>query len=266
MGVPMLWKDFDAIPTHGVLEAMYMCSLDCISLATRHNLVCDVGGWQEVVAAKDRKAGGELQWWAVLSDVPQAVVTLVEFLVTRFKSLQQALVACDGGLGDGKLNAREFTTGMLRLGFNVPSASKKRKTKRRSSTSSVAPGRAQSANGRAQSANHSAMNTDEVLMSAYRFLDPNGDGAVTAKEFDFLEGVWRELAQSTWEFVRLVRERFGSVAAAWQTADEDASGAIDFDEFQRLAQAWHFRGPLRQIFFFLQRVVQMLLVKRSGCP
>merc|ERR1719171_196306 len=88
-------------------------------------------------------------------------------------------------------------------------------------------------------------------MNSYRFLDPNGDGAVTAREFCFLEGLWHELRQSTWEFVCLLREHFGSVEDAWQIADQDSGGSIDFVEFQRLAQLWCFDGPLRQIFFFL---------------
>jgi len=258
----MGWSQFEAIPVHGVLEATYICSLDCVSLKARQRLASSIGGWPAIPA--DGKPGETVQQWAVLSDVPQEVVTLLEFLVHRFASLQQAFDACDAGVGDGKLNAREFTTGMTRLGFRMPNARRKRKGKPHLAgrkPSGVETERTKSTRG---SGNPSAGVEEEengelsskhaaVLMSVYRFLDPNGDGAVTATEFRFLEGVWRELSQSTWEFVRLLQDLFGSVEASWDMADADGSGAIDFDEFQRLAQVWHFHGPLRQIFLFLAK-------------
>jgi hypothetical protein len=205
-----------------------------------------------------------VQWWAVLNDVPQEVVSLVEFLVLRFTSLKQAFDACDGGQGDGKLNAREFITGMIRLGFRVPPASRKRGKAKASGAAAKVSVAETAQSGQTLPSKPAAMGAEDehsehssnragILMSVYRFLDPNGDGAVTAKEFCFLEGVWRELRQSTWEFVRLLRERFGSIEASWEMADLDISGAIDFDEFQGLAQLWHFHGPLRQIFLFLAK-------------
>jgi len=147
---------------------------------------------------------------------------------------------------------------MIRLGFCVPSPSKKRKTKERRGKAAVSASSEQLVRSETTDLEEhleveGASQRATVLMTAYRFLDPNGDGAVTAKEFSFLQGIWRELWQSTWEFVELVRELFGSVEAAWSFADVDGSGAIDFEEFQQLAERWHFQGSLRQIFLFLAK-------------
>jgi len=255
MGVPQSWSQLDAIPSLGIFEATYKCSLDCVRENARGKLASELGGWPGLSAGE---ASGAVKWWAVLSDVPQEAVTLVEFLTARFKSLQQAFNACDTGGGDGKLNAREFINGMIRVGFELPELKRRKTAGRRQSaqpaisepSSSLGESRDLSRNLGGDLSDHVSQRA-AVLMSAYRFLDPNGDGAVTVKEFCYMEGIWRELQQSTWEFVRLVQEQFGSIEASWSEADENGSGAIDFDEFQRLAERWHFHGPLRQIFSFL---------------
>merc|ERR1711988_1616143 len=78
MGVPLSWSQLEAMPDHGVLEATYTCSLDCARLNARHRLASAYGGWTAVPG--EGSPCGALKWWAVLSDVPPEVVTLLEFL------------------------------------------------------------------------------------------------------------------------------------------------------------------------------------------
>merc|ERR1712060_588692 len=90
-----------------------------------------------------------------------------------------------------------------------------------------------------------------VLTAVFRFLDPNGDGEVSAKEFTALEGVWRELRQTTWEFVCHLRWSFGTLRDAWGAADEDGSGMLSNAEFIMFARNCKFHGPIQQIYMLL---------------
>jgi len=87
-----------------------------------------------------------------------------------------------------------------------------------------------------------------VVAVVYNFLDPNNDGDVTFKEFNAFGGIWRELQQTKWEFIRHMRECFGSLEEAWSFADEDGSGSLDWVEFKRLVRRWDFAGPIKHIF------------------
>lgn len=92
-----------------------------------------------------------------------------------------------------------------------------------------------------------------MLTEVFRYLDPNDSGNVSVKEFSALNGIWRELRQTMWEFVQHLRTRFGTLADAWDEADADGNGSLDNGEFLDLAVRWAFDGPVLPIYMFLDK-------------
>jgi hypothetical protein len=93
----------------------------------------------------------------------------------------------------------------------------------------------------------------EILTTCFKFLDPNNDAELSQREFEVMEGIWKELQLTLYEFVQHITDCFGSLENAWVVTDVDHSEAVDYDEFEHLAQLWQFDGPVKHIFMFLDR-------------
>jgi len=91
----------------------------------------------------------------------------------------------------------------------------------------------------------------EVISSVFRYLDTSHDGDISAREFETLERVWRELQQSMFELKRDLEVYYGSLQNAFEAIDLDESGAISFEEFKKCVEATHFDGPVQEIFMFI---------------
>lgn len=255
-GVPLSWgsEQFDCLPSRGVFEGTYCSSQDDIRLKARLRLARSVG-WQGL-PEDCAKLEGALTLWSVLDQVPKEVLQLVEWITSREKSfadedcakpLQATFKACDAS-GDRNLQLQEFVTGVDELGFRLPPEPRRRRGPLERASVKPEPSPRMKTMTLAEKQLERKV---QVLTAVYRWLNPNNDGNLSEKEFGVLQGVYRELRQTTWEFVHHIKERFGSLATAWAAADHNGNGQIDQAEFHWLARRWRFDGPTRQIFMFL---------------
>mmetsp|Transcript_39086 Transcript_39086/g.101018 ORF Transcript_39086/g.101018 Transcript_39086/m.101018 type:complete len:222 (-) Transcript_39086:71-736(-) len=171
----------------------------------------------------------------VLDDVPGEVVRCLVFMILYFDSVPAAFGFCDQNK-DGKLNHKEFvqrlsTTGCL-LGPIV-----KPEEVMRSPLGEAAAQEKQT----------------ELLTSVYRFLDSSNNGEISRREFNLLQAIWSELHQSMVEFRNHVVDCFGSLDEGWEFADANGDGHLEWSEFDALAGVYHFDGPVRQIFLYLDK-------------
>jgi len=275
-GIPLSWENIDAIPERGVFDATYMCSMENVRLRVRRRFAGPgLGGWIGL-PEEPVELTRIIRWWTVLEAVPQDVIRVLVFLVTDFNSLGDAFSTCDVN-GDGKLNHKEFCGQLLKSGFRVGGAGYKAPippislpasprdspelhegrptTPRRDSAKRKGPGpdgiqKPPLSPGEAKVQEDQAM---EALTMVYRFLDASNDGDISLKEFELLQGIWRELWQSMWEFKNHLLECFGSLENAWLVGDRDDSNMLEYTEFQRLCKFRSFNGPVRQIFLYLDK-------------
>lgn len=255
-GVPLTWgtEQIDYLPSRGVFEGTYCSSQDDVRLKARLRLARSVGWHLQEDGAKLESI---LTLWSVLDEVPKEVLQLVEWITSKsftddgvVEPLQATFKACDVS-GDKNLQLQEFVTGITELGFRLPPEPRRRRGPLEKSQTGL-PRSEQSARTKQRSqAEKQQERKVQVLTAVYRWLNPNNDGNLSVKEFGFLQGVYRELRQTTWEFVQHIKERFGSLATAWDAADHNGNGQIDQAEFHWLARRWRFDGPTRQIFMFL---------------
>jgi Ca2+-binding EF-hand superfamily protein len=94
---------------------------------------------------------------------------------------------------------------------------------------------------------------NDILSITFKFLDPNNDTELSQLDFGVLEGIWRELMLTMWEFYQHLLDILGSLENAWAHADEDGNQSMEMHEFEKLARTWHFDGPVRQIFMYLDQ-------------
>lgn len=257
-GVPQTWEQFENIPPKGIFEAVYRCSMDTVKLRARRRVAVQAG-WENI-PDDEAKMMTAVTWWSVLDEVPMELIHLLEFFFQKFDCLDEVFKFLDVN-SDGVLNAREFMESIRSLGYTLPPDSTKAgiNGKARALTVVSQPSNSKKTiadNGRTSDLSSKIQSAEEerlidAIMVVNRFLDPNHDGAITHKEFKVLEGIWRELTQTSWEFVRHMRTCFMSLRNAWEFADEDGSGSMDWAEFKRLARRWEFDGPIRHVYMHM---------------
>lgn len=289
-GVPLSWDTFDNVPGHGIFEGVFNSSADNVRLHVRRKLASTVGGWTNLPEDR-QTLKDSVHLWANIEDMPEEVVQWANFCVSKYPSLVDTFKACDkSGDGNLSLSefTEGFLNLGFRLPPD-PNKPDKGRARRNAVKRSASRALSMAESVISEMSEHSDENSDKfkgdtpsprlprkdkkfarvvnkvletqskagdercvtVLTSVYRYLDPNNDGAVSLPEFLSLQGMWRELRQATWEFVDHVTQVFGSLEQAWEFADEDGSGEIDYEEFARLARKWQYDGPLHQIYMYL---------------
>eukprot|EP00927_Polykrikos_kofoidii_P047929 TRINITY_DN42204_c0_g1_i2.p1 TRINITY_DN42204_c0_g1~~TRINITY_DN42204_c0_g1_i2.p1 ORF type:complete len:187 (+),score=34.11 TRINITY_DN42204_c0_g1_i2:172-732(+) len=151
-------------------------------------------------------------------------------------------------LDNASLILNDFVAGCTACGFRVIelSTDKKPKRSRRLKVGGqsilVSPGAPEGSD---------AIST---LTAVYRFLDANNNSILTSKEFVILDGLWRELRQSMWEFVHIVvAKHCGSIEDAWDMIDVDKNGKISQEEFCDIVKLWGIDGRTEHIYSYLDR-------------
>merc|ERR1711865_1026336 len=90
------------------------------------------------------------------------------------------------------------------------------------------------------------------LKNIFRYLDPSGEGGISAKEFQVLELLWNEYHLCITEFVQFINRTIGDdMDEAWNFFDEDGSGEIDKAEWLIACQNVGYFGPVLPILHFL---------------
>jgi len=279
-GLPQSWKNLENIPTKGLFKSSYRCSRKHAKLKSRRKLAATVAGWA-ALPNSDKDLEQLTVWWAVLAEVPDEVVMVVEFFFARFASLSfhDVILRAFGELdsdGDNGLTLKELEDNMRSLGFKPPMEDLNKKLWWKNledtmmSAASINTGRA----SETRKVHHNlgsrkalagvlppealhlledAIETEnvhlrEVMSVAYKYLTPSGSPTLNIADFKALESTWRELQQITWEFRKHLRGFFGSFETAWSFADQDDSGEICWDEFKQLVLQTDFDGPMRHIF------------------
>eukprot|EP00746_Dinoflagellata_sp_MGD_P010491 gnl/MRDRNA2_/MRDRNA2_121680_c0_seq1.p1 gnl/MRDRNA2_/MRDRNA2_121680_c0~~gnl/MRDRNA2_/MRDRNA2_121680_c0_seq1.p1 ORF type:complete len:588 (+),score=92.75 gnl/MRDRNA2_/MRDRNA2_121680_c0_seq1:252-1766(+) len=279
-GVPNSWEKFDGIPTYGHFKVTYVCSIDNIRLRTRRRLACDWGGWE--MPEDGKSILKNLEWWALLDEQPPEVNEFIEFLAARYEDLAKPFSVIDTS-GDGNVTLSEFLIGMKNLGyvppsgqvqapdspkFNVPEGPKipssvssnwKKAALRVRAVTKPMMGAKTKTMGPRDS--RGMVNCEEAVLkrneSAYkeifRFLNVDAHGEISLKEWKRMEAYMRELKLSMCEFVDYLLMGFGDLDTAWEAADADGSGALDLEEFLAVGEKWVVVGPVRPIFFYLDK-------------
>lgn len=238
-GIPNSWAELENIPTQGLVQCTYTCSVDRQNLKARRRLAASVGGWTNLPDTT-------FDFWSCLEDVPVEVLKVVTFMIRTWKSTDAAFSALNTQ-PDNMLNHKEFVDGLTKAGCCKP--------KRRRVPAFLPQSTSTTSSARLMPSPRSEDEEDatqlETLSSVFRYLDTSHDGDISRKEFETLERVWRELHQSIYELKRDLEVFYGSLQQAFEAIDLDESGAISFEEFKKCVQATHFDGPVQEIFMFI---------------
>lgn len=236
-GIPKSWDELENIPAQGLVQCTYNCAVDRQNLKVRRRLASLVGGWTHLPDTA-------FDFWSCLDDVPQEVLKVVMFMIRQWGSTDAAFAALNTQ-PDNMLNLKEFVDGLTKAG-----CCKARRPKKIG-----VPGLQSAIAKPMMRSDVPDDETDapqvEVISSVFRYLDTSHDGDISAREFETLERVWRELQQSMFELKRDLEVYYGSLQNAFEAIDLDESGAISFEEFKKCVEATHFDGPVQEIFMFI---------------
>lgn len=214
MGIPRSWETH--IPDFGVFKCQYVCSADDRQFGFRKQLAQKYGYLAQEFSEKD------INWWTGLNEPPADVIDLLEFLISRVRSMDEAFDIIDGGepgcTANSELTLREFESGVKSMGC--------KKFEGRDEMARIA--------------------------AVFRYLDPGGEGTVSKKEWMVLEQLWCEFDLTIKEFVQFLQFAFGpDLSAAWDALDEDGGGELTEDEFLDGAKAIGYFGPAEVVFALL---------------
>lgn len=214
-GVPRAWENRAKMPKEGTFHVGYECAPEDRKFQLRKELLETCGCWTLSVQED------EVMWWSALKEVPLAVREYLEFLIPRYKSLDEVFRIIDGPGGNGVISFREFEEGIKKMKCRL----------------------------------FKGPNEAQKIADVFRYLDPSGEGQVSKGEWTVLERIWKEVDLSIFEFVqfcdRTWRPRDDTMSEAWSALDEDGSGSITKKEWSSVLQEAGFFGPAMPIFHFI---------------
>lgn len=206
------------MPQVGVFRCRYVCAPENRNFYMRKELFENYGHWRLQAGAQD------IMWWSTLSEAPDDVLELLEFMIDKYPNLQKPFRIIDGDGGNGVIGKDEFRQGIRKMGC-------------KKFTGAFA---------------------DIQIQSIFNFLDPSGEGTVSKREWLVLDQLWKELTLSFQEFVRFLGREFDwavdCLDLAWDKLDQDQSGSVSRDEWQSIVQGeYKYFGPCKRIFEFLDQ-------------
>jgi len=218
MGVPRSWEVLTKMPETGVFSVSYDCSPEQRAFALRRKFFEVYGCWSADLEDED------VSWWSSFNDVPLAVREFLEFISSRYESMDEAFVVIDGEKGNGKITCREFEEGIRKM--------KCKKFK--------------------------GQNEASRISEIFRYLDPSGEGEISKQEWAVLNKMLKEIDLSIWEFVQFCDRTWppvdpASLSTAWHALDEDGSGSITKKEWVGVLREAGFFGPALPIFCFIDQ-------------
>ncbi|CAE7711804.1 Vti1b, partial [Symbiodinium necroappetens] len=221
MGVPRSWADLAKLPSAGIFRCRYVCSPEDRQVEFRKKLAQTYGYMAGNFSPSD------VAWWTGLKEAGDDVLDLLEFFISRYNHVDEAFRDIDGGVkegenanttSNGELTLREFEAGLKDIGcfkFKGP-------------------------------------NEKERIGAVFRYLDPGGEGNVSLQEWQILDQLWKEFVLSIQEFVQFLIFVFGEdLEEAWITLDDDESGELSEDEWNKAVADIGYFGPSRVVFALL---------------
>eukprot|EP00931_Biecheleriopsis_adriatica_P086251 TRINITY_DN60961_c0_g1_i1.p1 TRINITY_DN60961_c0_g1~~TRINITY_DN60961_c0_g1_i1.p1 ORF type:complete len:1472 (-),score=264.42 TRINITY_DN60961_c0_g1_i1:6-4421(-) len=213
MGVPRSWAEPKSVPTSGRFLGKYICAPEDRQFNLRRMLAVKYGYQHADVSISDVK------WWTGLTEPPDDVLDLLEFLLSRFKNVDEVFYKIDGSAagstGNGEITLREFEEGLKEMEC------------------------------------HKFEGPEEKIRigNIFRYLDPGGEGSISLDEWRVLGQLWSEFELSIQEFVQFVIRAFGeNLQDAWEALDDDGSGELSEAEFFEAVKNIGYFGPARVVF------------------
>mmetsp|Transcript_69167 Transcript_69167/g.174686 ORF Transcript_69167/g.174686 Transcript_69167/m.174686 type:complete len:1404 (-) Transcript_69167:67-4278(-) len=221
LGVPKSWGNEAVIPKEGKFRARYMCAPEYRNFAHRKDIAATYG----FLSGLEELQEEDVQWWTGLQEVPEDVLNLLEFFISRYDDVEQPFRDIDGVDGNGVITLKELVEGLEELGckkFDTPKGGTETRTK--------------------------AQRIDAI----FRYLDPGAEGSVSRDEWNILGQLWKEFDQTIKEFVYFLMLTFGDdLLDAWQALDADDSGEMDEQEFLEAVEKIGYFGPAILVFALL---------------
>eukprot|EP00403_Amphidinium_massartii_P029168 CAMPEP_0178388864 /NCGR_PEP_ID=MMETSP0689_2-20121128/9814_1 /TAXON_ID=160604 /ORGANISM="Amphidinium massartii, Strain CS-259" /LENGTH=902 /DNA_ID=CAMNT_0020009283 /DNA_START=265 /DNA_END=2974 /DNA_ORIENTATION=+ len=242
LGVPRSWEVFERMPTGGVFKCRYLSAPEDHRWNKRRD-------WLEMYTyfPSASLTEADVTWWNALHDIPLEVIEYVGFLCKEHNSVMDAFAEVDGSDGShstGVLGFTKFESSMETMKCHL----------------------------------FDGPNQEEHLRAIFRYLDRNGNGQVSKKEWAILEPIARELQLSLRLFVQLLERKFNeSLEAAWEWLVNDSKdqrlGAqgkkdplkctITEEEWSAKLRGARYFGPVRPIFLMLDTTKQGHLTYES---
>lgn len=221
LGVPKSWGVVENLPKDGKFRATYMCAPEYRNFQHRK----EIAGTYGFLGGLEELQEDQVQWWTGLQEVPEDILNLLEWFISRYENVEQPFRDIDGVGGNGVITLQEFTEGLNDLGckkFDVVPGSGEVRTK--------------------------AQRLDAI----FRYLDPGAEGSVSRDEWNVLGQLWKEFDQTIKEFVYFLMLTFGDdLLDAWAALDSDDSGEMDETEFLEAVEQIGYFGPARLVFALL---------------
>lgn len=209
LGIPRSWEKFSEIPKGGVFKATYTCGPESRKFEARKRLAESWGNY--VIDC----GGDEVMWWTGLTEPPEDVLDLLEWIIGKYSNPKQAFKAIDGDGGNGVITLREFEESLKEL----------------------------------KCTKFEGKDEKERVLKVFRYLDPGGEGSVSEDEWMILDQLWKEYQLSISEFVHYLQRQFGdNLADAWAFLDDDDSGELTLDEWVQAVESIGFFGPSKVVF------------------
>jgi len=214
MGIPRSWEN--AAPDQGIFRCRYVCSADDRNVKWRKELAQKYSYFPRDVTDSD------VNWLTGLNEPPQDVLDLLEFFLSRVKSMDEAFNIIDGGepgcTSNSELTLREFERGLSSM----------------------------------ECQKFAGPDEQARIAAVFRYLDPGGEGTVSLKEWSVLDQLWQEFDLTVKEFVQFLTFAFGeNLEDSWKALDEDGSGELTEEEFNEAVQLAGYFGPARVVFALL---------------
>jgi len=213
-GIPNTWFIFQSMPKAGTFSCTYACAPENRKFKERLFLAEKMCSFCMDVEEDD------VQWWTGLTEVPQDILDLLDWIIGNFDDVYKAFHAIDGEGGNGVVSLRELEEGIRELGC------KKFKGK----------------------------DEKERIMTIFRHLDPGMEGTISEDEWGVLHQLWKEYQLCIAEFVHFLQRTFGSdLMHAWNFLDDDESGELTLDEFLKAVEEIGYFGPAQCVFGLLDK-------------
>jgi Ca2+-binding EF-hand superfamily protein len=215
MGIPRSWETPEKMPVEGIFQGTYNCAPQDRNFKERKRL------FQMHLSGSMPEEESSVRWWAVPTETPLDVLMYLEFLVAKFPSLQAAFKYVDRICNeDGNISSREFEESIKKMNCRKFDGAEKK----------------------------------QRILAIFRYLDPSGEGQVSASEFQILDLLFQEVQLSIKEFVQFLDRTYGpELEEAWKALDVDGSGDIDATEWKDILMGVGFFGNSRAIFSFMDK-------------
>jgi len=212
LGVPQSWQTYEGVPRGGTFEATYVCAPEFRAFEFRKAIAKTYGYFNMDIKQ------AEVQWWTGLTEVPEDVLKLVEFLMGENISIDKAFIMIDGVGGNEEITMQELQEGLEEMNchkFDGPDKEKR-------------------------------------IEKVFRYLDPGREGSVSKFEWDVLGQLWNEFDFAVREFVQFLERTFdGDMTYAWDVLDTQDKGELDVNDWMLAIADLGYFGPARIIFSML---------------